>query len=151
MKSSLEELVILLAFLTILTFILMFGYYLSTLPSASTASHPVSHTAAYHTNQSVTITVEPEPCLDQTSTQSHNYPSTLLFSKAKLCNNSSSSSSSCCCSICLMDYKESDLVRVLPGCSHFFHVKCVDPWLRMNLTCPICRETLPTEIKGVIV
>ncbi|KAG6520233.1 hypothetical protein ZIOFF_017271 [Zingiber officinale] len=35
-----------------------------------------------------------------------------------------------CCSICLADYRDADVVRLLPECGHLFHVDCVDPWLR---------------------
>ncbi|CAI9268219.1 unnamed protein product [Lactuca saligna] len=52
-------------------------------------------------------------------------------------------SGSSCCSICLADYKGKDLLRQLPDCGHLFHVKCVDPWLRLNPTCPNCRTTSP--------
>ncbi|XP_054781882.1 RING-H2 finger protein ATL46-like [Prosopis cineraria] len=65
-----------------------------------------------------------EPCLvDQTRVC--NYLKLLCsLSKAnKLCDEDDGVSSSCCvCSICLMDFKESDLLRVLPQCGHFFHV-----------------------------
>lgn len=46
-----------------------------------------------------------------------------------------------CCSICLADYKESDVLRRLLECGHLFHVRCVDPWLRRNPTCPVCRTS----------
>ncbi|KAF7852122.1 hypothetical protein BT93_L0518 [Corymbia citriodora subsp. variegata] len=59
----------------------------------------------------------------------------LLYSRAK-------ATSSICCSICLSEYRETDVLRLLPGCGHYFHSKCVDPWLRMNPSCPNCR-TLP--------
>ncbi|RDX95978.1 RING-H2 finger protein ATL70, partial [Mucuna pruriens] len=45
------------------------------------------------------------------------------------------------CSICLGDYKESDILRLLPHCDHLFHLACVDPWLRLHSTCPICRKS----------
>jgi len=52
-----------------------------------------------------------------------------------------------CCSICLADYKGDDIVRALPECSHVFHVKCVDPWLRLHPTCPVCRSSpLPSPL-----
>ncbi|KAM7265683.1 hypothetical protein ACFE04_003366 [Oxalis oulophora] len=52
-----------------------------------------------------------------------------------------------CCSICLADYKSSDSLRLLPDCKHLFHVKCVDPWLRLNPTCPVCRTSpIPTPL-----
>lgn len=50
-----------------------------------------------------------------------------------------------CCSICLADYKGNDVLRQLPECGHVFHLKCVDPWLRLHPTCPVCRTSpLPT-------
>ncbi|KAK9715942.1 hypothetical protein RND81_06G200200 [Saponaria officinalis] len=49
------------------------------------------------------------------------------------------------CSVCLGEYKGSDMVRELGECGHVFHVKCVDYWLRLNPTCPLCRTSpLPT-------
>ncbi|KAL0736455.1 hypothetical protein Bca4012_012665 [Brassica carinata] len=46
-----------------------------------------------------------------------------------------------CCSICLADYKKTDMIRVLPDCNHLFHDKCVDPWLMSHPTCPVCRTS----------
>jgi len=46
-----------------------------------------------------------------------------------------------CCSICLSDYKESEVVRVMPDCTHMFHRNCIDEWLRLHATCPICRTS----------
>lgn len=45
-----------------------------------------------------------------------------------------------CCSICLVDYRETDMLRLLPDCAHVFHLNCVDPWIRKHPTCPICRN-----------
>ncbi|CAL0302173.1 unnamed protein product [Lupinus luteus] len=45
-----------------------------------------------------------------------------------------------CCSICLSDYKSKDIVRCIPQCRHCFHAECIDEWLRMNSSCPICRN-----------
>ncbi|XP_037531750.1 E3 ubiquitin-protein ligase RNF38 [Nematolebias whitei] len=42
------------------------------------------------------------------------------------------------CVVCMSDFESRQLLRVLP-CSHEFHGKCVDKWLRANRTCPICR------------
>ncbi|MCD7465391.1 hypothetical protein HAX54_001211 [Datura stramonium] len=76
------------------------------------------------------------------------YPK-LLYSEAKVNNNYnkeySSSSTATCCTICLADYKDSDMLRLLQDCGHLFHLKCVDPWLMLNPSCPICRTSpLPT-------
>ncbi|XP_028893638.1 ras guanine nucleotide exchange factor P isoform X2 [Zeugodacus cucurbitae] len=42
------------------------------------------------------------------------------------------------CVVCMCDFELKQVLRVLP-CSHEFHAKCVDKWLRSNRTCPICR------------
>ncbi|KNC28159.1 hypothetical protein FF38_04361 [Lucilia cuprina] len=42
------------------------------------------------------------------------------------------------CVVCMCDFELCQILRVLP-CSHEFHAKCVDKWLRSNRTCPICR------------
>ncbi|CAI9091414.1 OLC1v1026445C1 [Oldenlandia corymbosa var. corymbosa] len=47
------------------------------------------------------------------------------------------------CSICLGDYKDSDMLRLLPECGHLFHLGCIDPWLKLRPTCPICRCSSP--------
>ncbi|KAI9088412.1 hypothetical protein K1719_029861 [Acacia pycnantha] len=46
------------------------------------------------------------------------------------------------CAICLDDFKEGDTGRLLPNCNHFFHLNCIDEWLRTNKTCPLCREVV---------
>ncbi|KAK7292803.1 hypothetical protein RJT34_15657 [Clitoria ternatea] len=46
-----------------------------------------------------------------------------------------------CCWICLSDYSIKETVRCIPECKHCFHVDCIDEWLRINTTCPVCRNT----------
>ncbi|CAN6201420.1 unnamed protein product [Urochloa humidicola] len=49
------------------------------------------------------------------------------------------------CSVCLGAFQTGETVRLLPVCLHLFHVECIDPWLDMHSTCPICRSgTDPT-------
>lgn len=45
------------------------------------------------------------------------------------------------CSICLSEYNSKDIIRCIPKCTHCFHVHCIDEWLRMNSTCPLCRNS----------
>lgn len=52
----------------------------------------------------------------------------------------SSPSDQTSCVICMCDFENKQLLRILP-CSHEFHAKCVDKWLKTNQTCPICRAS----------
>lgn len=42
------------------------------------------------------------------------------------------------CAICLQTYDLGDSVKTLP-CLHQFHCACIDPWLRNNAICPVCK------------
>ncbi|KAL2500027.1 RING-H2 finger protein ATL46 [Abeliophyllum distichum] len=46
------------------------------------------------------------------------------------------------CAVCLCEFAEKDQLRLLPMCSHAFHITCIDTWLLSNSTCPLCRDTL---------
>lgn len=46
------------------------------------------------------------------------------------------------CAICLSEFVEGELVKVLPNCYHGFHVRCIDTWLVSHLSCPMCRRPL---------
>ncbi|OMP08616.1 hypothetical protein COLO4_06291 [Corchorus olitorius] len=48
------------------------------------------------------------------------------------------------CPICLSEYSSKETIRCIPECQHCFHVECVDEWLRMNSSCPLCRNS-PTK------
>ncbi|KAJ4892394.1 RING/U-box superfamily protein [Raphanus sativus] len=48
----------------------------------------------------------------------------------------SSDEAECC--ICLCDYEDGTELRELP-CRHHFHEVCIDKWLRINATCPLCK------------
>ena len=45
------------------------------------------------------------------------------------------------CPVCLGAVEEGETVRALPLCRHAFHARCVDAWLRLRPTCPVCRAT----------
>lgn len=45
------------------------------------------------------------------------------------------------CAICLGDYEAKETLRTIPDCNHFFHASCLDEWLRLKGTCPLCRNT----------
>ncbi|XP_022999844.1 RING-H2 finger protein ATL5-like [Cucurbita maxima] len=46
------------------------------------------------------------------------------------------------CSICLSEYEEKEVLRIIPKCGHSFHLSCIDVWLRKQSTCPVCRLPL---------
>ncbi|KAL9246472.1 hypothetical protein vseg_020002 [Gypsophila vaccaria] len=46
------------------------------------------------------------------------------------------------CAVCLCEFSEHDKLRLLPLCSHAFHIECIDTWLLSNSTCPLCRGAL---------
>ncbi|KAI5341748.1 hypothetical protein L3X38_009623 [Prunus dulcis] len=95
-----------------------------------------------HTESSATI----EQGLDEATICS--YPK-LLYSEAKLRMFGSVSAPSCCC-ICLADFEDKDVLRSVPNCGHFFHQICVDKWLQLHPTCPICRNS-PLDPSAVLV
>ena len=43
------------------------------------------------------------------------------------------------CSICCVDYLKEDLCVKLP-CTHCFHSKCIDRWIFVEKSCPLCRK-----------
>ncbi|CAA6675117.1 unnamed protein product [Spirodela intermedia] len=45
------------------------------------------------------------------------------------------------CPICLSEYRSGDSLRRIPDCEHCFHAACVDEWLRVSATCPVCRNS----------
>ncbi len=49
------------------------------------------------------------------------------------------------CAICVDDFTEEDVVRLLP-CSHVFHPQCIDEWLiNHSSLCPLCKMELPRQ------
>ncbi|KAM7279691.1 hypothetical protein ACFE04_006825 [Oxalis oulophora] len=65
-----------------------------------------------------------------------NFPKTLLGASRRLPNPSDN-----VCPICLSEYQSKEILRTIPECNHYFHSTCIDEWLRMNGTCPICRNS----------
>ncbi|XP_021801940.1 RING-H2 finger protein ATL52-like [Prunus avium] len=50
------------------------------------------------------------------------------------------------CSVCLSEFEEDESLRLLPKCSHAFHIPCIDTWLRSHKNCPLCRAPIVCDI-----
>ncbi|ESQ40986.1 hypothetical protein EUTSA_v10015812mg [Eutrema salsugineum] len=46
------------------------------------------------------------------------------------------------CSVCLNEFVEDESLRLLPKCSHAFHINCIDTWLLSHKNCPLCRAPI---------
>ncbi|KAF3319706.1 RING-H2 finger protein ATL32 [Carex littledalei] len=44
------------------------------------------------------------------------------------------------CAICLSILQTGETVKRIPVCKHFFHIECINKWLRLHSTCPMCRS-----------
>jgi hypothetical protein len=60
---------------------------------------------------------------------------TLIYKKYISLNDNS-------CPICLCDYQEGDVLKILPGCYHTFHNEWIKHWFKNQLKCPFCREDI---------
>ncbi|KAK6938119.1 Zinc finger, RING-type [Dillenia turbinata] len=49
------------------------------------------------------------------------------------------------CAVCLGEFQEDEILRLLPKCSHAFHISCIDTWLRSHTNCPLCRAMIVSE------
>lgn len=45
------------------------------------------------------------------------------------------------CAVCLEPFHNNQCLRVLP-CAHEYHRDCVDPWLLLRPTCPLCKRSI---------
>ncbi|CAH1453454.1 unnamed protein product [Lactuca virosa] len=52
------------------------------------------------------------------------------------------------CSVCLGEFQEDESIKLLPKCSHAFHVYCIDTWLKTHSNCPLCRAKVCCDIKA---
>ncbi|KAL4570478.1 hypothetical protein LXL04_026133 [Taraxacum kok-saghyz] len=52
------------------------------------------------------------------------------------------------CAICLCEFKDENMLRLLTKCCHIFHQECIDLWLGSHKSCPWCRSSLDTPINS---
>uniref|UniRef100_A0A3Q2PFM0 RING-type domain-containing protein n=1 Tax=Fundulus heteroclitus TaxID=8078 RepID=A0A3Q2PFM0_FUNHE len=48
------------------------------------------------------------------------------------------------CAVCLEPFNNNQCLRVLP-CRHEYHRDCIDPWLLLQHTCPLCKRSILGE------
>ncbi|MEQ2171822.1 hypothetical protein GOODEAATRI_014575, partial [Goodea atripinnis] len=48
------------------------------------------------------------------------------------------------CAVCLEPFNNNQCLRVLP-CLHEYHRECIDPWLLLQHTCPLCKRSILSE------
>ena len=48
------------------------------------------------------------------------------------------------CVICLLKLEKGQMVKGLQ-CSHKFHSKCINNWLKVKLRCPLCKKKVTLE------
>ncbi|XP_051136743.1 RING-H2 finger protein ATL47-like [Andrographis paniculata] len=50
------------------------------------------------------------------------------------------------CAVCLSEFSDTDcLLKLIPSCSHAFHMHCIETWLLSNSTCPLCRGLISCD------
>ncbi|XP_053727388.1 RING finger protein 215 [Synchiropus splendidus] len=49
------------------------------------------------------------------------------------------------CAVCLEPFNNNQCLRVLP-CLHEYHQDCVDPWLLLQHTCPLCKRSILSSV-----
>lgn len=53
------------------------------------------------------------------------------------------------CVICLEDWEIGEVVKEMP-CKHRFHGGCIEKWLGIHGSCPVCRFKMPVDHEDVI-
>ncbi|KAK6117699.1 hypothetical protein DH2020_048551 [Rehmannia glutinosa] len=98
------------------------------------------HRRRHHPIMEFSVMVAPQPTtttisgLDGPTIES--YPKTILGESRRLPKPDDN-----VCSICLSEYLPKETLRSIPECQHCFHAECIDEWLRLNGSCPVCRNS----------
>jgi hypothetical protein len=51
------------------------------------------------------------------------------------------------CVVCLDEFEVGGVVKEMP-CKHRFHGDCIEKWLGLHGSCPVCRYQMPVDEKG---
>ncbi|XP_059298096.1 E3 ubiquitin-protein ligase MPSR1-like [Lycium ferocissimum] len=50
------------------------------------------------------------------------------------------------CAICLLEFQPGGQAKEMP-CQHRYHSNCINKWLRIHGSCPVCRYVMPLDHK----
>ncbi|PIN07149.1 hypothetical protein CDL12_20289 [Handroanthus impetiginosus] len=103
------------------------NYYINR--RSSRRHYPDSMAVAPHPTTTTTVSGLDGPTIES-------YPKTILGESRRL-----PKPEDIMCSICLSEYMPKETLRSIPECNHWFHAECIDEWLRLNSSCPICRNS----------
>ncbi|RZC84804.1 hypothetical protein C5167_047583 [Papaver somniferum] len=53
------------------------------------------------------------------------------------------------CAICLLGYEPKEILKSIPACNHYFHANCIDVWLHLKSSCPVCRK--PPNFRPLVI
>ncbi|KAI3862491.1 hypothetical protein MKX03_011579 [Papaver bracteatum] len=84
-------------------------------------------------------TVAPQPMVVRTGLTDcaiKSYPEVILGESRRFPNPNDTT-----CAICLSDFIPKETLKSMPMCNHCFHANCLEQWLRVNATCPVCRKS----------
>ncbi|KAJ8423623.1 hypothetical protein Cgig2_001690 [Carnegiea gigantea] len=124
--------------LVLISAIMLASYACLRLRARPDTARPPS-AASRHSPTSSSHAILPGPVMAKVcwpNTRAARYPKLVLGESRRLPRPNSSP-----CSICLADYEAKETIRCMPDCNHCFHVTCIDQWLRISPTCPICRSS----------
>ncbi|KAH0766412.1 hypothetical protein KY285_002283 [Solanum tuberosum] len=87
--------------------------------------------------QSITTrtTVAPQPATGLDDSTIESYTKVVLGESGRVPGPNHGS-----CPICLAEYHPKEIVKCIPECEHCFHAECIDEWLKINGSCPVCRN-----------
>jgi len=71
----------------------------------------------------------------------HTMSAAEVASKAAAASDGSAGGALTTCAVCMEPFEEGCLARTVP-CMHIFHQNCIDPWLRLHASCPICKHSI---------
>ena len=127
----------------------LFGNMLATSTSQhntmqSTSPHHHPHHYSRHYRPPVQSSKKPASILLVESLPTFRYKQ----SDGDVQQNESSDKEDVSCSICICEFEDNEILRLLP-CIHRFHRDCIDKWLSINRLCPTCNLDGMCNIKCV--